>query len=197
MIGTLDAPTSGSVRLAGRELTSLDADALAEVRSRSIGFVFQAHHLLPQCTALENVLVPTLALPKTEREGAVERAKALLERVGLGARLDHRPASLSGGEAQRVAVVRALIQRPRLVLADEPTGSLDGGNARELGDLLLGACREEGVAPDPGDPLDRAGGAGCAAAAAAGRTARGARPGRPTEPATPWRIAGDGGGEPA
>jgi lipoprotein-releasing system ATP-binding protein len=146
IIGTLDRPTSGSVIFNDQDLGKLDDPQLAAVRNRQIGFVFQAHYLLPQCTVLENVLVPTLA--RTEgaaRDGADKRAERLLKRVGLGARTSHRPGELSGGERQRVAVVRALINRPQLLLADEPTGSLDQNSARELGQLLLELNREEGV----------------------------------------------------
>ena len=147
VIGGLVVPTSGSVRFAGREVSALSANALAEFRNRSIGFVFQAHHLLPQCTALENVLVPTLVDPDRQRRAAAAvRARELLDHVGLGARLHHRPASLSGGECQRVAVVRALINRPPLLLADEPTGSLDAHAADELGELLLALNARESVA---------------------------------------------------
>lgn len=144
VIGGLDEPTSGEVVLDGEELGSLGANLLAEVRSEKLGFVFQSHHLLPQCSALENVLVPTLvrAHPGT----ALERARALLTRVGLGERLHHRPAQLSGGERQRVALVRALINKPGLVLADEPTGALDGATATELADLLIEQCAAEDAA---------------------------------------------------
>ncbi len=143
VIGTLDLPTRGSVLLEGEELTRLNEVQLAEVRNRRIGFVFQAHHLLPQCTVLENVLVPTLATRnEVVRDGAPERAKRLLERVGLGGRLRHRPGQLSGGERQRVAVVRALINEPRLLLADEPTGALDRVSADNLGQLLVELNRE-------------------------------------------------------
>jgi lipoprotein-releasing system ATP-binding protein len=136
IMGTLDRPTSGQVRLAEK--------ALAEVRNRQIGFVFQLHHLLGQCTALENVLVPTLAAG-APRQGAEPRARGLLERVGLGRRMDYRPGQLSGGERQRVAVVRALINRPQLLLADEPTGSLDRAASDELATLLVELNREQGV----------------------------------------------------
>lgn len=146
LIGGLDRPTAGSVRLDGTELSALDADRLAALRARRIGFVFQAHHLLPQLTALENALVPTLLLDAGERPAAAARVRALLDRVGLGDRADHRPAQLSGGERQRVAVVRALANGPDLLLADEPTGSLDSAHADELGTLLLDLRREEGVA---------------------------------------------------
>ena len=160
ILGTLDRPTSGRVELAGRDLATLDDLALAEVRNRQIGFVFQSHFLLPHCTVLENVLVPTLATvgPASRRPppGAqgeppdtggtpVLRARRLLDRVGLGHRLDHRPGQLSGGERQRVAVVRALINQPALVLADEPTGALDHASATALGQLLVELNREEGV----------------------------------------------------
>lgn len=145
--GALDRPSSGSVLLNGRDLGVLDEEELAAVRNRQIGFVFQAHYLLPPCTVLENVLVPTLAFRRSAaRDGAGERARRLLRRVGLGERFAHRPGELSGGERQRVAVVRALINQPQLLLADEPTGSLDDAAARELGQLLLELNREEGVA---------------------------------------------------
>lgn len=149
LIGTLDRPTSGTVRLDGQDLGALDEPALAAVRNRKIGFVFQAHYLLPQCTVLENVLVPTLAarvpaaVPAAEAPAA--RAERLLARVGLAERLHHRPSQLSGGESQRVAVVRALINQPQLLLADEPTGSLDGASAEQLARLLAELNREERV----------------------------------------------------
>jgi lipoprotein-releasing system ATP-binding protein len=146
IIGTLDRPTSGSVALNGQDLGTLDDQQLAAVRNRQIGFVFQSHYLLPQCTVMENVLVPTLACAEAAaRDGASERAGRLLKRVGLGERMSHRPGELSGGERQRVAVVRALINRPQLLLADEPTGSLDQTSARALGQLLLELNGEEGV----------------------------------------------------
>lgn len=146
IVGTLDRPTSGEVILAGQDLSKLNDAQLATVRNRQIGFVFQAHYLLPQCSVLENVLVPTLA--DTEgvlREGASERAARLLKRTGLGERMGHRPGQLSGGERQRVAVVRALINQPQLLLADEPTGALDRAAAEQLAQLLLELNREEGV----------------------------------------------------
>ena len=144
IIGTLDTPTSGSVLFNGRDLAGLSLKELAALRNREIGFVFQLHHLLPQCTVIENVLVPTLVTP--DARGAYQRAEQLLERVGLGARLHHRPGQLSGGECQRAAVVRALINRPSLLLADEPTGSLNEEGASQLADLLLDLNREEGMA---------------------------------------------------
>ena len=147
VLGTLEPPTSGRVLWEGEDVSSWDLDALARFRNEKIGFVFQHHYLLPQCSAFENVLVPTLPAGKTIDRGAVEaRARELLERVGLGARLTHRPAQLSGGERQRVAVVRALINEPELVLADEPTGSLDEDSADGLGELLVELNREHGVA---------------------------------------------------
>lgn len=146
LMGLLDVPTSGEVLLAGRAVAGLSERRRAELRARHLGFIFQLHHLLPQCSALENVLVPTLALRRSraERGDDQERAVSLLKRVGLGAHLTKRPAHLSGGERQRVAVVRALINSPELVLADEPTGSLDAARGRELMDLLLELNRESG-----------------------------------------------------
>jgi len=147
LIGGLDQPDEGSIRLGDRDLAQMNAEELASMRAEELGFVFQAHHLLPQCTALENVLVPSLVCTDADLRGsAPERARALLDRVGLGERHDHFPAQLSGGEAQRVAVVRALINEPRLLLADEPTGSLDAESAQQLGDLLLEVHAEQGTA---------------------------------------------------
>ncbi|HZR21785.1 MAG TPA: ABC transporter ATP-binding protein [Verrucomicrobiae bacterium] len=147
--GGLDRPSSGEVLLAGQDLNRLNDEQLAVVRNRQIGFVFQFHYLLPQCTVLENVLVPTLAddrTPPAGSEAASTRATRLLQRVGLGLRLSHRPGQLSGGERQRVAVVRALINQPQLLLADEPTGALDHASAQQLGLLLTELNREEKVA---------------------------------------------------
>ena len=144
IIGTLDRPTSGSVILDGTDVAALPEKELARLRNQRIGFIFQDHHLLPQCTALENVLIPTLAAgsPSLQQQ---QRAADLLDRIGLGKRLDHLPAQLSGGERQRVAVVRALINEPQLVLADEPTGSLDRAAADALGDLLVDLNQQDGV----------------------------------------------------
>jgi lipoprotein-releasing system ATP-binding protein len=137
LIGTLDRATSGTIELDGRSVHDLSEPELAAFRNRNVGFVFQDHHLLPQYTVLENVLLPTMA-PGAESGFEIEdRARQLLERVGLADRLEHRPAELSGGEAQRVAVARALVQRPRLVLCDEPTGNLDPATARSVADLLF------------------------------------------------------------
>ena len=147
IMGALDHPSAGQVRLDGRELGSLSELELASVRNRSIGFVFQLHHLLPQCTVLENVLVPTLTEPAAlQTDAALKRAEELLKWVDLAPRLSHRPGQLSGGERQRVAVVRALINRPKLLLADEPTGSLDHGTAVKLVELLAELNKKEGVA---------------------------------------------------
>ena len=145
LLGTLDRPDSGTVHLDGRDLSTLDARELAHLRNRRIGFVFQSHHLLPQCTVLENVLLPTLAETGSSPASAESRARQLLDRVGLGSRLDHFPGQLSGGERQRTAVVRALINSPLLLLADEPTGALDRANAEVLGNLLIGLNRDEAV----------------------------------------------------
>lgn len=143
IMGTLDTATSGDVLLKGKDLSSFDENSLARVRNRELGFVFQSHHLLPQCTVLENVLVPTLV--SEDRTSREDRALRLLERVGLSSRLSHRPALLSGGERQRVAVVRSLINCPALLLADEPTGSLNRRAAESLVDLLMELNSEEGT----------------------------------------------------
>jgi lipoprotein-releasing system ATP-binding protein len=145
IIGTLETPTSGKVFLGGQDLAGLKPNALAQLRNRKLGFVFQAHHLLPQCSVYENVLVPTLATPHADNKTAEERAKQLLDRVGLSHRLLHFPSQLSGGEKQRVAVVRALINKPQLLLADEPTGALDRASSEQLGDLLAEINRQDGV----------------------------------------------------
>jgi ABC-type lipoprotein export system ATPase subunit len=146
IIGTLDRATSGRVLLEGRDLSHLPDTDLDKIRNQEIGFVFQSHHLLPACTVLENVLVPAVAgrSGKTGPE-VEERAHALLKRVGLDHRLGYRPGLLSGGERQRVAVVRALINQPKLLLADEPTGSLDQASAGELAELLVELNKEQGV----------------------------------------------------
>jgi lipoprotein-releasing system ATP-binding protein len=142
ILGTLDRPTEGTVSLDGKDPFALPEKELADFRNRHIGFVFQDHHLLPQCSVLENVLIPTL-VSSDGRAEAENWARQLLERVGLSDRLDHRPAELSGGERQRVAVARALIQHPVLLLADEPTGNLDRRSAQAVGELLLDLHRRE------------------------------------------------------
>ncbi len=134
--GTLDEPTAGTVTLLGTDLGQIPPQKIAAFRNQKIGFVFQEHYLLPQLSALENVLIPIVAQGHTTRD-SVERATMLLERVGLQDRRHHRPAQLSGGERQRVAFARALICSPVLVLADEPTGSLDPANAEKIGEVLL------------------------------------------------------------
>ena len=145
ILGSLDSPTSGSIQLDGQELAHLSEQELASIRNKKIGFIFQSHHLLPQCSVLENVLMPTLAENGRAPADAIERAKQLLDRVGLGHRLTHHPAQLSGGECQRAAVVRALINQPSLILADEPTGALDHSTATSLSDLLVELNRDDHV----------------------------------------------------
>jgi lipoprotein-releasing system ATP-binding protein len=142
ILGTLDRPTRGDVRLEGRDPFALPEWELADFRNRHIGFVFQDHYLLPQCSVLENVLLPTL-VARESREAMKAWARQLLDRVALSDRLEHRPAELSGGERQRVAIARALIHRPVLLLADEPTGNLDRRTAASIGKLLLDLHREE------------------------------------------------------
>lgn len=142
ILGLLDTPTSGDVVLDDVHPHQLSAPQQAAFRSREIGFVFQDHHLLPQCTVLENVMIPTLA-GSSDRQTILTRATQLLERVGLKERLHHRPAQLSGGERQRVAVCRALINQPALLLADEPTGNLDRHTAENIGGLLLEIAAEQ------------------------------------------------------
>ena len=135
ILGALEPPTSGTVALDGRNPFQLEPAALAAFRNEQIGFVFQDHCLLPQCTVVENVLIPTLVAKNTN--GTVTRARELVTQVGLSARADHRPATLSGGERQRVAIARALIRAPRLLLCDEPTGNLDRAAAENVASVLL------------------------------------------------------------
>jgi len=147
ILGTLDAPSEGKVIIDGIDTSGLSENEIARIRSEKIGFIFQMHHLLPQCTALENVLVPTLALAnRPDPAAATVRAKMLFDRVGLADKLNSQPGQLSGGERQRVAVVRSLINSPRLLLADEPTGALDEDNAKRLMDLLVELNDSEGLA---------------------------------------------------
>lgn len=144
IVGTLDRPTSGRVTLNKQDVFTLDEPALAKFRNEEIGFVFQDHHLLPQCSALENVLLPTLAGQGTRGE-EIDRAKSLLERVGLAERMEHLPGELSGGERQRVAIARSVIRRPALLLADEPTGNLDRETAASVSRLLLELQEQESM----------------------------------------------------
>jgi len=145
LLGTLDQPDDGSIVIDGRNLSLMDGDELARFRNRNIGFVFQSHHLLPHLTVLENILVPVLAQASQASDEVVHRARQLLQRVGLENREKHLPGRLSGGERQRVAVVRSLINQPRLILADEPTGALDRVSAGEVGRLLYELNREQGI----------------------------------------------------
>ncbi len=142
VLGALEPPSSGTVTLDGRDPFQLSAAALAAFRNRAVGFVFQDHCLLPQCTVLENVLIPTLVAADGAAD-AVPRARQLVDRVGLSARIDHRPGELSGGERQRVAVARALVRAPQLLLCDEPTGNLDRASADQVTALLLDLHRQQ------------------------------------------------------
>ncbi len=147
ILGTLDLPTSGLVKINGNEIQNFDDTQLAEIRNNNIGFIFQMHHLLPQFTLIENVLVPTIPLKdKSYKKSAQERAMNLLDSVGLADKIHQRPGQLSGGECQRATVVRALINEPNLVLADEPTGSLDQESAEHLGNLLSDINKKHNVA---------------------------------------------------
>ncbi len=146
IIGALDKPSSGQVKFMGQDLSTLDEPALARIRNKEIGFVFQMHHLLPHCTVLENVLVPTLAYPDRAKSSSLkERAVSLIERMGISDCMNRRPGEISGGERQRAAVARALINSPKLLLADEPTGSLDHETAVSVMDLLISLNRTENI----------------------------------------------------
>jgi len=145
LLGGLDLPTSGTVTITGEQVNQLNDVQRGHLRNRALGFVYQFHHLLPEFSALENVAMPLL-IRRTPVDEARTRAKALLDRVGLSARLEHRPSQLSGGERQRAAVARALVTKPPIVLADEPTGNLDGANATQVFELMLELNREFGTA---------------------------------------------------
>jgi ABC-type lipoprotein export system ATPase subunit len=147
IIGTIDTPSSGKILFKGQDVNTFNEKQLSDIRNRSIGFVFQFHHLLPQLSLLENILVPTIPLrSKINGKELTERAMELLSSVGLTERIHQRPGQLSGGECQRAALVRALINQPELILADEPTGSLDQDSAFQLGELLLDINRKHNVA---------------------------------------------------
>jgi len=143
ILGTLDLPTSGQLKFGGLDVTKLGSSALADFRNKSIGFVFQFHHLLPEFTALENAMMPAL-IQRLDRREAEARAAGILKRVGLGQRLTHKPGELSGGEQQRVALARAMVMEPAVLLADEPTGNLDSHTGAEIHALLVELNRERG-----------------------------------------------------
>jgi len=162
LLGALDRPTSGEIFINGQAITKLSSDELAVLRNRQVGFIFQFHHLLPEFSALENVLMPARLMGNGETPEAVARAKSLLDQVGLSHRLEHRPGELSGGECQRVAVARALMNKPSIVLADEPTGNLDGEAALGVQRILERLARDENTTlmvathnPDFARALDR------------------------------------------
>lgn len=145
IMGSLDPPTEGVVKFEGKNVYQMDEEVLSRFRNREIGFVFQFHHLLPEFSAIENAMMPAL-IARHPRKKAAEMAREVLEKVGLGKRLTHRAGELSGGEQQRVAIARSLTMKPKLILADEPTGNLDWVTGKEIADLMLHLNREEGVA---------------------------------------------------
>ena len=145
LVGALDTPTKGQVFLDGQDLSGLDDKALAQLRNQKVGFIFQMHHLLPQLTVLENVLVPTLAQKTTEKSQYTSLARSLIDQVGLQDVMSHLPSQLSGGQRQRVAVARALINQPKVLLADEPTGALDQATAEQISDLLVEVHKAQSV----------------------------------------------------
>jgi len=142
ILGTLDKPTKGKVYIDSEEVTGLNENELSSFRNKKIGFIFQFHHLLPEFTALENIMMPGV-IGKNDREEIKDRAERLLREVGLGARMEHKPSELSGGELQRVAFARALINNPSIVLADEPTGNLDRLNSEKLHEIIWSLCKEK------------------------------------------------------
>jgi len=145
IMGSLDRPTEGVVKFGDRNVYQMEEAVLSRFRNREIGFVFQFHHLLPEFSAIENAMMPAL-IARNPRKKAAEMAREVLEKVGLGKRLTHRAGELSGGEQQRVAIARSLTMKPKLILADEPTGNLDWVTGKEIADLMLRLNREEGVA---------------------------------------------------
>lgn len=143
IMGGLDSPSEGSITFGDKNLNKLSSVELARFRNQSIGFLFQSHHLLPQCSVIENVLIPCLAFQSSPKKETIEYANKLLVDIGLKERINHRPSQLSGGERQRVAFVRSLIQKPEVILADEPTGSLDPETANRMADLLIDINQKE------------------------------------------------------
>lgn len=145
IMGALDRPTSGNVIINGMDLSEMSDDRLSFIRNREIGFIFQMHHLLPQCSVIENVLIPTLPFPEKSNKDYYEKGCELLNSIGMGERLHYKPAELSGGEQLRTAVVRSLINDPKILLADEPTGSLDNRTAKDLSEIIVGMNQEKNL----------------------------------------------------